>query len=374
MATALSKMQRKIRVKIQGILGSSPPDSGEAKMAPSAWPTPVTVITERCSSPPPAELEPGPLGRSASTGGCRLPTPDLIAQAWKKQMARQGRECYDVDPSISEQMAADLARPFGQSTGRGFSLTQFRVDVRYQTIIMRGQDVWAPRMGPGHTATLQTLYEIGHILTHADPICRHLQWADEYPFLVPYMASFGLDQHFNDDEAAQITSFLLPRAALNDKTDPLLSNKVYIHKRLQCALFHGMHCMCRDSISYNALKSCPRCLTDYAVTVLPDTVPARPEGRLLVFTTWKFLGNCSRSRSWESHQTSAPPERSYSAGYIHQTFESHPSGKQVYKIDVDEIQQYVTSARESRSREALPEYTAAVAPGSFVIHAEKELT
>ena len=39
----------------------------------------------------------------------------------------------------------------------------------------RQQDGFAPYMGPGHTATPQTLYEIGHIVTHADPICGHLR-------------------------------------------------------------------------------------------------------------------------------------------------------------------------------------------------------
>ena len=120
-----------------------------------------------------------------------------------------------------------------------------------ETVAMRSQDVWAPPIGPGHTASLQTLYEIGHILTHADPICKHLQWGDEYPFLIPYMASFDFNQHFDDDEAARVTSFLLPPTALGDKPDPLLESKVYVHKRLRCALYHLARCVCPDIVPFN---------------------------------------------------------------------------------------------------------------------------
>ena len=70
---------------------------------------------------------------------------------------------------------ADLARVFGYLTGRGFSLTQFRTHGSYNTVSVRQRDVWSPWMGSSHTATLLTLYEIGHVITYADPICEHLR-------------------------------------------------------------------------------------------------------------------------------------------------------------------------------------------------------
>jgi len=117
-------------------------------------------------------LEPGPLARLTKTGGCRLPTLEAITSACKACQYDEGR--HEVDASTSEKLAADLARPFGQSTGRGFSFTRFRLDRGYRTLTMRQQDVWTPWMAPDHTATLRTLYEIGCILTYADPICQHL--------------------------------------------------------------------------------------------------------------------------------------------------------------------------------------------------------
>jgi len=124
----------------------------------------------------PLGSEPASLGRSSQTGGCRLPKLACIAKVWDAHQDNDNRsETYEVDNSMSKNLAADLARPFGQSTGRGFSFTRFKMDGSYRTLIMRQQDGFTPYMGPGHTATPQTLYEIGHIVTHADPICGHLR-------------------------------------------------------------------------------------------------------------------------------------------------------------------------------------------------------
>ncbi|KAK0622021.1 hypothetical protein B0T17DRAFT_309328 [Bombardia bombarda] len=319
-------------------------------------------------------VEPGPLGRSAKTGGCRLPELDSIASAWK---THRYKECqHEVDPSTSSKLAADLARPVGQSTGRGFSLTRFKINRDYRSLNMRQQDVWVPWMGPNHTATLRTFYEIGHIVTHADPICGHLRWEDEYPFLIPNMANFGLHQRFSEDEARKITTFSLPLHALNSYTAPLLPGQVCIHKRLRCALFHGhgVLCRCRDSIAFNALRCCPRCDTDYAVNIVPDVAPGRPEGRLLVFTTWKCLGDGSASSGyWRPHQTSTAPSdlRYYELAHAHYQFESGDARPNTYEIDVDEIIERIASAREN-PREAPPEYTAVAEPGSRVVDVEKE--
>lgn len=115
-------------------------------------------------------------------------------------------------------------------------------------------------------------------------------------------------------------------------------------------------------------RSCPWCFTDYAVDIVPDSAPGRRKGRLLVFTTWKYLsdGSASRRWHWTTHQTSGRPERFYPPGQIYQSFEDDHK----YKMDVAEIQQCVASARESR-REAPPKCADVVEPGSWVIQMEK---
>ncbi|KAK3331722.1 hypothetical protein B0T19DRAFT_438605 [Cercophora scortea] len=89
----------------------------------------------------PLGSEPAPPGRSSQTGGCRLPELAFIAKVWDEHQYRDNRsETYEVDNSMSKNLAADLARPFGQSTGRGFSFTQFKIKGRYRTLITRQQD------------------------------------------------------------------------------------------------------------------------------------------------------------------------------------------------------------------------------------------
>ncbi|KAK0649530.1 hypothetical protein B0T16DRAFT_410275 [Cercophora newfieldiana] len=198
---------------------------------------------------------------------------------------------------------------------------------------MRQQDVFAPYMGTGHTVTPLTLHEIGHVITHADPICGHLRWSEEYPFLVPHMASMGLDTKFSDDETQ-------------------------IQKRLRCALLHPTPCTCADSVPFGAVRSCPRCHTDYAVSIVPDAVPGWPEARLFVFTTWKFLGDgIAEDIYWSSHMTSAPPRREYGLGYMHLCFESRPMQENVYNINIEDTQAQVSLARLNR-RDGPPAYTA----------------
>lgn len=306
----------------------------------------------------PRGSEPGPLRRSAQTGDCRLPELASVAKAWKTHESTNRKETYEVDASTSKKLAADLTRPFGQSTGRGFSLTRFKMSGHYRTLIMCQQDVFAPRIGPGCAITPQTLYEISHVVTSADPICGHLRWSDEYPFLVLQMARFGLNQHLTEQEAHQVADFSQPIIVSNGQVTPFSAETAHIHKRLRCALFHEPPCMCLDSVPFNAIRSCPRCHTDYTVSVVPDAIPGWPEARLLVFTTWKFLGEGNeRDHYWPSHMTSGPPKRIYRLGYVHWCFESQPQEDNTYGIDIGDIQARVALARQSQ-REALPQYTA----------------
>ena len=190
----------------------------------------------------PLHFEPRPLGRSAETGGCQLPKLDEVRKTWKSCLHTCSEGRHEVDAPTTEELAADLTRPFGQSTGRGFSFTRFRIDRGYRTLTMRQQDVLATYLGPSHTATPLTLYEIGHTITHADPICRHLRWAEEYPFLVPNMARFVVNPTSS-----------LPMHAIAYETAPLQPGQVDIHKRLRCALFHEADCNCLDSVAFAAL-------------------------------------------------------------------------------------------------------------------------
>jgi len=85
--------------------------------------------------------EPGPLACAAQTGGCRLPKVELIARAYS---ARPGSEQHEIDDDLLEELVADLARPFGQSTGRVFSFTPLKTHGAYRTVSMRQRDVWSP--------------------------------------------------------------------------------------------------------------------------------------------------------------------------------------------------------------------------------------
>ncbi|KAK3348830.1 hypothetical protein B0T25DRAFT_581903 [Lasiosphaeria hispida] len=99
---------------------------------------------------------------------CRLPNLTLIRNAWE---ARTNNERLRDDLFV--EMASQVVRPFSQASGCGFSSTQFKMDEFYRPVIMKQEDIWVPWMGSGNTATLRTLYEIGHTLRHADVICRH---------------------------------------------------------------------------------------------------------------------------------------------------------------------------------------------------------
>ena len=119
---------------------------------------------------------------------------------------------------------------------------------------MRQQDVWAAPPGRAHTGiTLRrTLYEIGRIITHADPICGHLRWAEEYSFLVPNkMPSFDLGQGSlisqNQDQDGGKNAAAAAAPLLRGEVDEI------IHGRLLCALLHQAGCKCPDSIAFGAL-------------------------------------------------------------------------------------------------------------------------
>ncbi|KAK1753546.1 hypothetical protein QBC47DRAFT_45855 [Echria macrotheca] len=345
----------------------------------SAQPTPKTAISERLGSPekqPEPEPEPGFLERSSATGRCRLPTLESITQACDKTKLTQDQIYKDVDPRTTQQMTADLTRPFGQSTGRGFSFTRFRAvshknlkGITYRDglsiqLYMRQQDVWEPQMGPDGIPTLQTLYEIGHILVHADPICQHLRWDAQYPLLVQDMSKFRLDQYFGNSKDERSAYYLLPRDTLNGEVDSLLPYREKVSKVLQCVLLHPVGCVCGESIELNVINTCEECYTDYAVRVLPGSVPGHPERRFLVFTTWKCLGNGSpASKEWRSHQTLMSSRhnalrRLSDYASVQQAFEA-PALKNRWEIfDAARTQKDVSLARERRSqREALPAYS-----------------
>ncbi|KAK4442170.1 hypothetical protein QBC34DRAFT_499874 [Podospora aff. communis PSN243] len=82
--------------------------------------------------------EPAPLRRSSQIGGCRLPELASVAEMWKTyQDTNNSCETYEVNNFTSKELVADLARPFSQSTGHGFSFTCFKMDGGYRTLIIR---------------------------------------------------------------------------------------------------------------------------------------------------------------------------------------------------------------------------------------------
>ncbi|KAK3353934.1 hypothetical protein B0T25DRAFT_545684 [Lasiosphaeria hispida] len=173
-------------------------------------------------------------------------------------------------------------------------------------------------MGPGNTATLRTLYEIGHTLRHADAICRHCRWDEEYPLLVPNMADFPIGQVSQDTEP--ISPFSLPIVAMKRETRPLLEEASRIHERLRCAPSHGVQCLCPASTHWGAVKSCPRCHTDFAVSIMLS--PVQHEMRCFVFTTWKYLGSGSQNCYWRSHTDKIGlPLREHQPGSIYHGYE-----------------------------------------------------
>lgn len=98
---------------------------------------------------------------------------------------------------------------------------------------------------------------------------------------------------------------------------------------------------------------------------MPDAIPGQPKGRLLVFTTWKCLGEGRVSCVyWKTHLTSGTQKRDYGLGHAQWTFEwGEDDGPNTYEIDVEDIQECIALARESQ-REDLPPYTAVAEPAS----------
>ncbi|KAK1753969.1 hypothetical protein QBC47DRAFT_361965 [Echria macrotheca] len=161
---------------------------------------------------------------------------------------------------------------------------------------------------------------------------------------IAWAARRGLEQHEIDAHLSEKLAADLARP-FGQSTGQSAS----IHKRLQCALFHKVDCMCYHSIAFGALKCCPLCDTDFAINIAPDAAPGWPDARVLVFTTWKCLGDgTKRSRYWRSHQTPAEPgsERHYGPGHAHWTYESG-SCKLKHTINVPEIQRLIALARSS---------------------------
>ncbi|KAK4447265.1 hypothetical protein QBC34DRAFT_410203 [Podospora aff. communis PSN243] len=259
-------------------------------------------------------------------------------------------------------LASDLERPFGQSTGRGFSLTRFKIEISYRTLIMQQQDLLALYIGPGHIVTPKTLYEIGHVITNADPICGHLRWTDEYSYLIPQTASFSFDQHLTKQETRQISEFSLPITAFDGQTTQLpAAGLPHIHDRLRCAVFHGLPCRCPASVHFNAIRSCPRCHTDFTVSIVPDDrLGAGPEARFLALPTWKFLGDNYKSGSfWASHAKPASSKRVYGPAFMYGRFNPDGMDHNTYHPEDDDIQGRVALIRLARrEQEVPPQYTA----------------
>ncbi|KAK3348831.1 hypothetical protein B0T25DRAFT_632505 [Lasiosphaeria hispida] len=132
------------------------------------------------------------------------------------------------------------------------------------------------------------------------------------------MADFSIGRVSQDTEP--ISSFSPPIVAMKKETQPLLEEASKIHERLRCTLLHGIPCLCPASTHWGAVRSCPRCHTDFAVSIAPS--PTRPGGRCFVFTTWKYLGNGTKNCYWKSHANeTGAPLRAYNPGSMHYGYE-----------------------------------------------------
>ncbi|KAK3357262.1 hypothetical protein B0T25DRAFT_538678 [Lasiosphaeria hispida] len=249
---------------------SEPPDSGPEPSESGFETLGSGTDTESSASAPQAAARHA-LSFPRPPPYCRIPDVKDIRLIWEQKNSGLNYS------NLLQRMASDLAPPFVLEARRGFSDIKFHFDIGRKSLLMKQENIWIPSVNPesAGTVSLRTRNEIGHITTHAESICKHCRWDQEYSFLVPQMADLA-------------------------GTEPLPDAPSKLPERMRCALFHEVGCQCWDSAFSGAVKSCPRCHTDYAFTVAE--APGVPGGRCFVFTSWKNMGNGAKGdRYWESH-------------------------------------------------------------------------
>ncbi|KAK4161400.1 hypothetical protein QBC43DRAFT_357960 [Cladorrhinum sp. PSN259] len=187
-------------------------------------------------------------------------------------------------------------RPFNLESDRGFTSTAFHLNRNHTCLLMKNEDVWVPSvMSPSGSGerpriTFQTVYEVGHTILHAEPICHHRSWDTEYPFLI----------------SGAFVSYSAPidSSAASGYSSKIMDPK-HLPEQLECALTHDNGCLCSASTYWGAVRSCPCCFTDYAISVVP--VPGGPIWkRAIIFTSWKNFGQghpveVEVDEYWDSH-------------------------------------------------------------------------
>ncbi|KAK0641978.1 hypothetical protein B0T16DRAFT_461999 [Cercophora newfieldiana] len=249
-------------------------------------------------------------GSACSSKIYRLPDPKLVQAVYKKKL----ENCGD----LVSQMIADVQRPFNTTSTRGRSNTTFHFEKHYEWVLMKQQNMWFPDLTlDNNTVTLKTLYEIGHTISNADRICRHLSWAQEYHYLVPQMRNFPPKRYRFPKVWDQALRYVLPIGDMGNETEPLPDVVTDIDERLRCALLHKVGCRCLAGVHWGAVKSCPICYTDYAFNVVPCATNF--SGRVFVFTSWKCLGRGTRNWFYWSTHTDASncPGRDRSPGGVY---------------------------------------------------------
>lgn len=157
-------------------------------------------------------LEPGPLPRAAKTGGCRLPTLEMITEACKKHKKDTGTHLHGSESTT------------------------------FTTLSSCGNEM---RSRPGSVLATQSRCELFTKLAVSSR--TPTPFADTSggrrnipPSLVPNLENLGLemDKRFGEEEN-RIPAFSLPFTALDNQLAPLTAEEtVNIHPRLQCTLLH----------------------------------------------------------------------------------------------------------------------------------------
>ncbi|KAK5658431.1 hypothetical protein OQA88_1820 [Cercophora sp. LCS_1] len=224
--------------------------------------------------------------------------PRDIEEVWRNN----GQKCNTLLQGMANKDA--VARPFNTKSGRGLTGTEFQFEKFYKSLMMKREDVWEPFsiIDKQSTVSVKTLYELGHAIVHADRICRHCSWAEEYSYLVPQMQAFTSNP--------EMASYSLPISAVENETEiASIPTTSLGRERLECALFHKPLCQCLASVHHGGVRSCPICYTDFVFNVFPIVGGGRGVSRCFVFTTWKHLENGNTSdpyRFWNSHVEANP--------------------------------------------------------------------
>jgi len=89
---------------------------------------------------------------------------------------------------------------------------------------------------------------------HADPICNHSRWDQEYGFLLAYIPDFFGD--LRKDQRKELASYLLPVKEFESRFGHVTSEdgkEFSQYERLTCVLTHKVGCQCSANVHSGAV-------------------------------------------------------------------------------------------------------------------------